>query len=197
MAKAKSKEPLQPSGERHDYYSLCLSPDNVLEEVMRFGAPPSMEELSGWEFRGYNTLDLAAIAGFRKFKKGFYREDPSRDFALGINGYNVKVAQNNLGEPWIDKFKRGESVKHGWYDVYPVRLTELDNKYPNSLLINYGISSKNAVYDPARLMRDYIVQVYPDNPDLLLGKAFGSLGTLRIFVSYFVLERHNQSVLPR
>ena len=83
----------------------------------------------------------------------------------------------------------------GWYETRAVDLAEPDGKYPNAALINYAASDKNPVIDPTRLLRDYLVQVYPDNPDLYLGKAFLAFGPLRLFVSYFVLERHNPSEL--
>lgn len=190
-----NKEARQLNGERYDYNALCLATKDHLEEVFRLGAQPVMKSLAGWEFKGYNVFEPAELVGIRKFKKGFYLEDPSRDPALGISGYNVQIHPNTLGEPWIDKTKKGEPIRFGWYDVYPVSLSETDNKYPNALLLNYSLSPKNFALDPSRLLRDYLVQVYPDNPDLLLGKAYGSLGPMRIFLDFFVLERHNESTI--
>jgi len=188
-------EARQLNGERYDYNALCLATDTQLEEVFRLGVQPSMGGLVGWEFKGYNVLEPAEILGIRKFKKGFYLEDPGRDPELGISGYNVRIHPNTLGEPWIDMTKKGEPIRHGWYDVYPVSLSEVDNKYPNGLLINYGLSPKNFLLDPSRLLRDYLVQVYADEPDLLLGKAYGSVGPMRLPLNFFVLERHNESTI--
>jgi hypothetical protein len=190
---ATATEARQPNGERFDYVALCLATEAQLEDVMRRGVTPDMAGLVGWEFRGYNAFELAELAGIRKFKKGFYLEDPARDPALGIGGYNVQIHANTLGEPWIDKTRGGEPIRHGWFDVYPVSLSEADNKYPGALLLNYGLSPKNFVLDPSRGLRDYLVQVYPDNPDLLLGKAYAAVGPLRLAVAFFVLERHNES----
>jgi hypothetical protein len=187
-------EARQANGERHDYISLAVAPDDVLEEVMRKGVPPKLEEIVGWEFKGYNTADFTSILGIRKFKKGFYRASRARAITAGINGYNVMIAQNPLGKPWNDIMERGHSVKHGWFNVYPVRINEVDNKYLNAVLLNYD-SEKNFILDPSRVLRDYLVQVYPDNPDLLLGKAYVALGVFRVFVSYFILERSNRSSL--
>jgi hypothetical protein len=188
-----SLEARQPNGERYDYNALCLATDAHLEDVIRKGVVPEMAGLVGWEFKGYNVLEIASLAGIRKFKKGFYLEDPERDPALGICGYNVQIHPNTLGEPWIDKTKRGEPIRHGWFDVYPVSLSEIDNKYPNALLLNYGSSPKNFALDPSRFLRDYLVQVYPDNPDLLLGKATAAVGPVRAVLNFFVLERHNEA----
>jgi hypothetical protein len=189
------KEPRQLNGQKYDYISLCLASDAELENVMKTGIQPSLEKIAGWEFKGYNTLDLTAVLGFRKFKKGFYADDPEKTKNEGIAGYNVKIIQNFLGDSWADqKGKDGNSIKHGFYRAYPVRLNEIDNKYPNGVLINYKLG-KNFPADPTRLLRDYLVQPYSDNDDLYLGKAYLALGPMRIFVSYFVLERHNKSDL--
>ena len=75
MAKTKKGTILQPNGERYDYYALAVADNQNLERVMRMGIRPSLQSLAGWEFRGYNTLDLTGLLGFRKFKKGFYVAD--------------------------------------------------------------------------------------------------------------------------
>jgi hypothetical protein len=188
-------EPRQPNGERWTYEALCLARDEDLETVMRTGVRPDLARLSGSEFRGFNTPEILSLAGIRKFKKGFYRADPGRPHADGVQGYNVNVVQNNLGEPWVDCTRDGEPVRMGWYEVRGVSLADVDNKYPNAVLIDYGASPKNFAGDPTRLLRDYLVQVYADNPDLYLGKAYFAVGPLRVSVSYFVLERHNPSPL--
>ena len=191
---SKSAEPRQPNGDRYDYVSLCLATNEELEDVMRRGVQPDPSKIAGWEFRGWNTFDLTSMLGIRKFKKGFYLEDPVANPAQGIEGYNVQVVQNGLGDDWFDKIKNGNSIKHGWYNCYPVDLNEVDNKYPNALLINYDCG-RNPPMDPSSKLRDYIVKPYGDNNDLMLGKAFVSLGPLRVFVSFFILERYNESTL--
>jgi len=90
--------------------------------------------------------------------------------------------------------KGNDSFKHAWYDVGPVDLSAVDCKYPNALLLDYA-SQKNYLFEPSRRLRDYLVQVYPDNPDLLLGKAYVALGPVRLPMSFFVLERSNRSSL--
>lgn len=192
---AKKNEPRQRSGERYDYTALCLATNEELEDVMRLGAQPDPARIAGWEFKGYNTLDLTSTLGFRKFKKGFYQEDPAADPKDGIEGYNVQVVQNGLGDDWFDKIKQGHSIKHAFYDCYPVNLNETDNKYPNALLVNYDCG-RNPPLDPSSSLRDYLVKPYEDNDDLMLGKAYVALpGGLRLFVSFFILERYNESTL--
>jgi hypothetical protein len=195
QTRTQTTEPLQPNGQRYDYVALALATNDELERVMRCGVRPDPARLAGWEFKGWNTFDLTELVGIRKFKKGFYQEDPVADPQRGVSGYNVQIVANGLGEDWFDKIKDGESIKHAWYDVCPVDLNDADNKYPNALLINYDCD-KNPVLDPSRRLRDYLVQVYADNDDLLLGKAYLALvGPLRLFASYFVLERYNESTL--
>lgn len=182
---------LRPDGRRYTYLDLALAPDEVLERILRAGRSPDVRSLAGWEFKGFNALDLTAFLGFRKFKKGFYSERPPAHAAERIRGYNVKVRQNGIAEPWEPVLSGGRPVRHGFYDVYPVDPGEKDNLVPNALLINYDCG-RNPLYDPSRFLRDYLVQVYPDNPDLLLGKATIALGPWRPAVSYFILERDNQ-----
>ena len=184
-----------PQGTRLTYLDLISAKNAALEDTLVAGTMPDARRLAGWEFRGFNTPEVLQLAGIRKFKKGFFREDPSRPHEAGIQGYNVNVVQGTLGDPWVDALKNGKPVRMGWYETRAVDLAEPDGKYPNAALINYAASDKNPVIDPTRLLRDYLVQVYPDNPDLYLGKAFLAFGPLRLFVSYFVLERHNPSEL--
>jgi len=185
-----NKEILKPDGQRYTYLDLVVAPPEVLESIMKQGKSPDVRSLVGSEFKGYNTLDLTQILGFRKFKKGFYADRPPETPNERIKGYNVRVVQNGLKDPWIPVMKKGHPIRHGFYDCYPVDPGEPDNLYPNALLINYACG-RNFKLDPANLLRDYLVQVYPDNPDLLLGKAYIALGPLRKPVSFFVLERYN------
>jgi len=185
-------EPHQPNGQRYDFVSLCLATPAMLEDVMRRGVMPDLEQLAGWEFRGYNTPEVSTLLGIRKFKKGFFKDAaaaPGR-----IQGYNVEIRQSPLGEPWIDVVKNGESHKFNWFDVYPVDLSEYGAMYANAVLINYNCD-RNFLLNPSRLLRDYLVQVYPDNPDLYVSKAFAALGPVRVGIWYFVLERSNRSSL--
>jgi hypothetical protein len=157
---------------------------------MKAGARPRLEDLAGWEFRGFNTPLFTKVLGIRKFKKGFYRTAGTPPGTL--EGYNVRTRQSEFDGPWADVVRKGEPLRHGFYAV--VEPYGADRLYPNSVLIDYSLG-KNPPYDPTRLLRDYLVQVDPDNRDLFLGKAFLALGPKRVFVSYFVLERFGPSPL--
>lgn len=174
----------RPDGERYDYISLATASDEILEEVLRAGTRPAAADLAGWEFRGTHVPELLRVVGLRKFKKGFVQDGQQ------LRGYSVKVRQNRLGEAWIDVMRGGVPVRHGWCQALPAPDGGPDGLYPEALLLDYG-AGRNHPLDPARVLRDYLVQVYPDNPDLLLGKAYAALGGRRTPLSFFVLERYN------
>ena len=174
---------------RSSYQALCAAPSGELEELLRAGTTPAFEDLAGWEFRGFNTNPAAELLRIRKFKKGF-TWDPRDPRAL--LGYNVKVRQNGLLNPWIPKLAQGEPIRHAPFAVYPVRAGDRDNRYPNGLLLDYWDVPGRALVDPAQLLRDYLVQVSADDKDLYLGKAYGAVGPLRVVGGYFVLARENK-----
>ena len=154
-----------------------------LEKVFVRGTQPRLEDLVGWEFRGVNHLPLnvlpvANLVGIKKFVKGFFKTEDGR-----VMGYNSPVKNNALDGRWHVAAKR-----FGFYEVAPVDPTARDNKYLHAVLLNYG-KGGNPVYDPSQVLRDYVVQVDANNPDLYLGKAYGAFGPLRIPTNFFILER--------
>jgi hypothetical protein len=161
-----------------------------LERVFMDGLTPEAKELAGWEFRGFNTPSWTRIFGVRKFFKGFYRCDDR------LCGYNLAAVQTPLTERWLDKPIAGGPRRFGFYQVSPVDPTARDNNYLHAVLLDYG-AGKNPRLDPSRGLRDYLVRVEQDNPDLFLGKAYYAIGAARIpTFSYFVLERHRPGLSP-
>jgi hypothetical protein len=153
-----------------------------LEKVFVRGAAPDLDSLVGWEFRGINhlplnVLPLAYLVGIKKFVKGFFREGDK------VMGYNMPVKMNALDGRWHVTDKR-----FGFYEVDHVDPTAYDNKYLHAVLLNYG-KGGNPALDPSQVLRDYVVQVDPKNPNLFLGKAYGAIGPLRIPTNFFILER--------
>jgi hypothetical protein len=154
-----------------------------LEKIFQRGSMPNLDDLVGWEFRGVNHMPLnflpfAQLVGIKKFVKGFFKTEDGK-----VMGYNKPVARNALDGRWNVAEK-----PFGYYEVAPVDPTARDNKYLHSVLLDYG-KGKNPVYDPSQVLRDYVVQVDPNNPDLFLGKAYGAFGPLRIPTNFFILER--------
>lgn len=166
-----------------DYRTLCHSSNADLEAVFRAGKQPDPAALAGYEFRGFNTPFFARLIGIQKFVKGFFQAGDA------VEGYNIPVRQNGFENPWLHKPSADAPKRFGYYNVYPVRKDERDNLYPNALLLNYGASCRNAFYRVERVLRDYVVQPDPAQPDLYLGKAYLAFGPVRIPSNFFVLER--------
>ncbi|MEM9194274.1 MAG: hypothetical protein AAGF12_34175 [Myxococcota bacterium] len=182
---------LRNNGERWDQLGLVQEASDIdRQAIMREGKPPEFDHLVGWEFAGINTGTLAAPV--RKFIKGFY-DGPSRGKGPEpfIQGYNIPVRQDGVQKPHRAKPSADRPKRFGFYRVYrPV--SGVDQRYPNSIFLNYGLGG-NPVVDPGSLLRDYVVQVYDDDPTLLLGHAFLALPFgARPSLSFFVLKRMHQ-----
>jgi len=172
------------------YYALEASSKSELESTFRRGVTPDLAALDGWEFRGCNVPGWAKVAGIKKFIKGFYRDD-RRDNALF--GYNTPVRQNGIYAPWLAKPSEDNPKRFGFYRVDPVDPTARDNEYLHAVLLDYGRGG-NSKLDPTKGLRDYLIQVDADNPDLFLGKAYYALGPLRVATNFFILERHRRGL---
>jgi hypothetical protein len=183
---------LKSNGLRYAWIDLVRHVGNgTREAIMRNGIAPSFESLAGWEFRGANASLATRLIGIRKFVKGFYEGD-DRD-AVGptphIHGYNIVVVQNADDAHHAYHPSDEQPKRHGYYRAHSVVTHARDAYYPNALLLDYSLGG-NGPFGPP--LRDYLVQVYPDNPDLLLGKAYVALVPIRIPVGFFVLERLKQ-----
>jgi choline dehydrogenase-like flavoprotein len=169
-----------------DFETLAKQDDNVLEQVLKTGAPIRATEVASYEFRGWNMNPTTVIIGTRKFKKGFYR-DPDTG---GFWGYNVRVQQGSIGDPWIALPSEDNPMRFYFFGVSDPTPAGL---YPNSLVVDYRRWKDNLVLDPVRYTVDYIVAADPANKNLLLGKSYSETPLGHTFLGYFVLERHNPS----
>lgn len=183
---------LTPSGDRYDWLGLLRDASNgQLETIMRTGTAPSFDGLVGWEFGGGNTPRIFRLIGIRKFVKGFF-EGPPRAISGPepfIQGYNIDVRGNADEEPHLLQPSPEKPKRYGFYRVHRVVEGSRDDNYPNALLLDYGLGG-NGIFGPP--LRDYLVQVYPDDPDLLLGKAYLNILGLRIPANFFVLKRSHR-----
>ena len=182
---------LAPSGERWTWLSMMESATTAqLELALLGGVPPKLESLVGWEFGGGNCVRIYSLLGIRKFVKGFY-EGPARDQGPSpfVQGYNIAAIGNADAEPHVCKPSDEKPGRYGFYRVHAPVPGARDARYMNALLLDYGLGG-NGLFGPP--LRDYIVQVYPDDPDLLLGKAYGAIGPLRIPLNFFVLKRRRK-----
>ena len=165
-----------------------LSPAELERAFVR-GVTPDSEALVGWEFRGHNTPPWFRLLGIQKFVKGFYTDGDG-----GVWGYNSPVVQDGVDRPWRIKPSDEHPRRFGFYTVRPVDAAAKDNLYLHALLLDYG-QGHNPPFDPSAGLRDYLVQVDRDDPDLMLGKAYYALGPLRVpTFSFFVLDRHRRGV---
>lgn len=152
------------------------------------GEAPHLESLAGWEWNGANCVRLYSLVGLRRFVKGFYEGPPRVKGGPEpfIQGYNISCPR--LPDEAPPRLLPSDEAprRFGFFRVHRVVKGSRDDRYPNALLLDYGLGG-NGFFGPP--LRDYLVQVYGDNPDLLVGKAYVALGPLRIPLNYFVLER--------
>jgi hypothetical protein len=165
------------------FRELARSSNASLESVLRAGHAPPFELLAGSEWCGWNTPVFTRLMGIQKFIKGFFRGPQ------GYEGYNTPAAQNGMDGPWVAQPGPENPRRFGFYTVTRVDPAARDNFYPAALLLDYGASQRNQSGGIERALRDYLVQADAGNPDILLGKAYFALGSLRIPSSFFVLER--------
>lgn len=158
-----------------EFRRLATSPPADLDALMHRGQAPEPDRLAGAEYRGANTARWLARVGNREFVKGFEQQPDGK-----VRGYNRRVSQDGQ---WASP-----GAPFAYFAVRPVDPAARDNHYLNALLLDYRAGSDRG-FDPARLIRDYLVCVQPESDDLLLGRAFLALGRFRPSPSYFVLER--------
>ena len=173
---------------RTDHFlELARSSHAQLEKILRTSKAPTLELLVDFEWRGCNTSWRLKAMGLQKFIKGFFQ------LGANVEGYNIPVQQNGLEAPWLDQPTPQSPKRFAFYRVTQVDKESIDNLYPEALLLDYGASHRNPNYGIERLIRDYLVQPNPDNPNLLLGKAYLALSSLRLPSNFFVLERLRMS----
>ena len=166
-----------------------------LDRVFQRGVTPDLGGLVGWEFRGVNTQFVAIRTsawakwvGIKKFTKGFFRDHDGQ-----VHGYNVPIVQGRLDDAWVAKPDDHAPRRFGFFLVTPVDPSARDNASLHALLLDYGRGG-NKPWDPSRGLRDYVVQVDADNPDVLLGRAFYAVGPARLETNFFILERHRRGL---
>lgn len=187
---AAAPPPLPPPLPSRAALALERKSHGELDEVFLRGHTPSLDDLVGWEFRGINAPTWARALGIKKFIKGFVRRPDGE-----VTGYNTPVVQNALDGRWTARPDEAAPKRFGFYRVAPVDPTARDNAYLHAVLLDYG-AGDNPALDPSRGLRDYLVQVSPDDRDLYLGKAYYALGPLRVATSFFILERFRPNGAP-
>jgi hypothetical protein len=176
---------------------LYRNPTSELEQLLCKGTAPTFDELVGWEFDGTNVGLVPGLLGIRKFRKGFYRGKNLVDGGPEpcIHGYNIPIFRAGVDEPHRAKPSDESPKRFGFYRVYPATENKSFARYPNALLLDYGMGANGL--DPSRFLRDYLVKVHADSADVLLGKAYLALGFIKPFVGFFLLQRRRQHQFTR
>ena len=170
-----------------DLLRLARLPRRTLRSMMdsRPGADPMA--LVGWEYRGVNMPAAFAVAGIRRFIKGFHLADDG-----SVLGYNVAVAGASLEVAWQERRQPDGRRAFAPFLVSAVDSGLPHSRYPHALLLDYGAAHDPALGPATALasrLRDYVVRVRRGSDDLLLGRAFLSFDTIDLPVAYFALER--------
>lgn len=167
-----------------NYLDLASCSAARLTERMHEGGTPDPAALDGWEYRGTNTTPSMRLAGMDRFVKGFVAGDD------GAWGYNRRVRRGSRHDPWLPG-GRPDPEPFAFYTMAPVDPEAVDNRYLHALLLDYSAGATSR-FDPAAPIRDYLVTL-DDDHELLLGHAFLALGSKRVAVTHFVLERLRRS----
>lgn len=163
-------------------------PSRALFAIMADGVAPPFDDLADWEFNGLNIGPGPGLIGIRKFRKGFYRGVPRGTGPQPfIQGYNIPVRQNGVGEVHLAKPSDALPKRFGFYRCFEASRDARFNRWPRALLLNYGMGGNG--FRVEALLRDYLVQVVPGNSQVLLGYAVFALGPFTIPGGFFVLDR--------
>jgi hypothetical protein len=167
--------------QRATFESLCRASPEALARAARAGAAPEPASLEGWEFRGWYAAGSLPGLLARKHRKGFYRLAR----AQGLGGYNVPCHPGGPDAPWIDRLRGPGSWRLGWFLV-----TGTGPRRPPSLLLDYSRDGRAHPLNPLRAVREHLVQVSPDDPDLMLSLVEIHVGRQVRQAGMAVYERH-------
>jgi hypothetical protein len=145
-----------------------------LRSLAAAGRPFAPDDVAGHLYHGV-SLGLPAWVvrlTWSKFGKAFHRDGDR------VRGWNVRMVQDGLDQPWRPRRRAGHDVTFGHFAVVAS---------PREVLLDYGRGG-NGRLDPIQALRDPVVAL--DGPRLLLGWSDLAVGPLRVPTpSYFVLER--------
>lgn len=161
-----------------------------LDELLHRGSTPKIEEVIGYEFRGYNLQAATKIIGTRKFKKGFYAAEAAANHAWG---FNMPIVQNGKNAPWQAVPNEVNPRRYFFFKVLPAGAPGYERRLAHTLIVDYSKWRGYFVLNPARYTVDYLVHPDPENRDLLVGRSDFVMGPIRFFMGYFILERYNKS----
>lgn len=158
-----------------------------LKALFLSGHPIDPESLDDSEYLGV-SLGLPAWVdrlAWKTFIKTFHR-DPSSGL---LRGWNIRLVQRGLDGPHTSLERGGRARTFGHFAVQASADDPMRAPMTTGLLLHYG-EGGNRGFDPMGAVRDPIVALEPQNPDLLLGWMWlNVLGVRLPTPSYFLLER--------
>ena len=159
-----------------------------LEAILKTAPPVPLDRLAGHLFHGMSlAMPAPLFALFGKFGKSFMADPATGELA----GWNTRMRQNGMGEPWTPLIVRGREVLYGKYRVAPhgAQSGQPYQPYAGALLIDYGRGG-NRSWDPLGRVRDFIVAVDGTDGNVWLGRMYLALGGRLVPTpSYFGLAR--------
>lgn len=157
---------------------LLRASRDELRALLASGHPIAADSLDDTLYRGI-SLGLPGWVErltWKKFAKVFHRDPATQQ----LRGFNVRIEQDGLDQPWRARMRRGRPWTFGHFVVVADR---------DRLLLDYSACSTRAA-DPLRALRDPLVALVPGSAELLLGWSYLAIGPARIPTpSYFLLER--------
>ena len=135
--------------------------------------------------------DIAGDEGPRPI--GGLHDDATRfvdvDGLASMEGYNVKIRRGTRDEPWTAIPDDEHPTRHSFYKLFAAGGGEnRAGRYPTALFLDYSLGVPANTLLTGGGIKAFVVQVDEANPDLLLGKAYTTIGPITN-VGYFVLER--------
>jgi len=159
----------------------------ALRELLRQGHAIDATALDDTEYRGI-ALGLPRIVElltWKTFQKVFHR-DPQSGV---LRGWNVRLEQRGIDAASVPRYRAGEPVTFGHYQVVNLPAAGVPWPCGAGLLIHYGLGGNRAL-DPIGRMRDPLVALHPGSVELLLGWSYVDLGIANVPTpSFFLLQR--------
>jgi hypothetical protein len=164
---------------------LLEAPRRDLRRALAAGHPIDAAALDDTEYRGISLAlpKLIEKLSWKTFQKTFHRDRTTGK----LRGWNVRMEQTGIDGPPVPIKKKGVPKTWGHYAVYEAKGTRLAAPYDQALLIDYGVPGNGLL---THRMRDPLVAVEANNPDVLLGVSYLDFGWFRVMTpTYFLLLR--------
>ena len=171
------------------FEALCAAPPRVTARAMLAGKGPAMDSIAGWEFRAWCAPPSLPSVVLGKHRKGFY--------ALGrgggaLGGYVIPCrGGGGPGGRWIDRLRGPGAARLAWFLAGPAG----GGRYPGAVLLDYGRAGKVPGWSPLAGLREYLVQPWDDDPDVLVSAIEFRAGSQARHLGTCVLVRDRQGTV--